>query len=205
MQKRNGFSRWELLSLGAVSGIVGALLLPVLAQTGARPTSAQRADSCISNLKQISLGFLQYVQDYDERMPIAAFEPSGNSYGWAVVIQPYIRNTRLYQCPSERNRRQDNVRAPGYSDYWYNRNQSGISIQLMQAPLLNLMLGDGDGGAPNSTARYNLNALPKSWLQTPNSPARRHMNQGCYAFADGHVERLNAKEVGGKAATFMLR
>ncbi len=210
-QKRKGFSRWELLALGAVISIGAVLLVPVLAQSNRDQNAASesRANSCSNNLKQVSLGFLQYVQDYDERYPIiivGAGSQNGNPpYGWADAIQPYIRSTQIYQCPSERNRGQTNSTLPGYTDYWYNANFSSLDLVIVRAPILNLLAGDGDGGSFNSNARYNLKSLPKSWIKTVNSPARRHLNQGCYAFADGHVERLAAKEVGTKAATFIVR
>jgi prepilin-type processing-associated H-X9-DG protein len=52
------------------------------------------------------------------------------------------------------------------------------------------MLGDGDGNSPQSTASYAINHLPASWLQSANSPAKRHLGGAHYAFADGHVKWL---------------
>jgi prepilin-type processing-associated H-X9-DG protein len=208
---RRGFSRWEILALCAVTGIVGALLVPVVGQTVGRPSDASyaRAESCTRNLKQVALGFRQYLNDFDERYPIVAVTPSSTigtaPYGWADALQPYIRNTQVYQCPSERHQGQDSALASGYTDYWYNANFVGRTVSQIQAPVLNLLAGDGDGGLLASNARYSIKTLPKSWISTANSPVRRHMNEGCYAFADGHVERLEAWEVGGKAATFLPR
>lgn len=208
---RRGFSRWETLALCAVSSIVGALLVPVVGQTAGRPSDASyaRAESCTRNLKQVALGFLQYVQDFDERYPIVVVTNGSMNgvppYGWADALQPYIRSTQVYQCPSERHRGRDVPFASGYTDYWYNANFAHSDQSKLQAPILDLLAGDGDGGSFASNARYNVKSLPKSWRSTANSPVRRHMNQGCYAFADGHVERLEAWEAGGKAATFIPR
>ncbi len=176
-----GFSRFEFLAIGAVVSVASALLLPVLAQTAARQpvTSTQRADMCINNLKQVSLGIKQYINDFDERYPIIVVttgSPNGvPPYGWADALQPYIRNTRVFQCPSERHRGQANPTMPGYTDYWYNANLQYANESSIQAPILNLTLGDGDGGLLASDARYSLKTLPKSWISTPNSPARRHI------------------------------
>src|SRR5690606_23019122 len=49
----------------AIISILAAILFPVFARAR---ESARRA-SCLSNLKQIGLGIMQYTQDYDERYP----------------------------------------------------------------------------------------------------------------------------------------
>jgi hypothetical protein len=51
---------------------------------------------------------MQYSQDYDERFPYfgmnaAANTNSGNPFGWADALQPYIKSTQVFQCPSETN------------------------------------------------------------------------------------------------------
>src|SRR5689334_16864159 len=147
MQKRRGFSRYEMLALGAVTATAGALLLPVLGQTGKRPSDASyaRADSCVRNLKQVALGFKQYINDFDERYPIVVVTTgSANGvppYGWADALQPYIRSTQVYQCPSERHRGQDTPFLPRYTDYWYNANLVGQNESRFQAQVLNLLAG----------------------------------------------------------------
>lgn len=207
-QKRSGFSRWELLALGAVVITAGVALMPVVAQTvdEIRAKENANASRCANNLKQVSLGLMQYEQDYDEKMPQATLGASANiAYGWADAVYPYIKNTALFQCPSEKHERQNDPKKPGYTDYWLNRNMSGAQMEAMHTPAELLMLGDGDGGAPNSNARYNLNALPKSWISTANSPARRHEDSAIYAFADGHVKRMAPSEVGTRKASFSLK
>jgi prepilin-type N-terminal cleavage/methylation domain-containing protein/prepilin-type processing-associated H-X9-DG protein len=60
-----GFTLIELLVVIAIIAILAAILFPVFARAR---ENARRA-SCMSNLKQIGLGALQYTQDYDERYP----------------------------------------------------------------------------------------------------------------------------------------
>ncbi len=113
MRKRHGFTLIELLVVIAIIAILAAILFPVFAQA----REAARTTSCLSNQKQITLGILQYVQDYDERFPIgfyglAANDPNkgkkdrfGGQYldqntGWDEACQPYIKNTQLLFCPS---------------------------------------------------------------------------------------------------------
>lgn len=58
---RHGFTLIELLVVIAIISILAAILFPVFA----RARENARRTSCMSNLKQINLGLLQYTQDSD--------------------------------------------------------------------------------------------------------------------------------------------
>ena len=97
-RKRRGFTLIELLVVIAIIAILAAILFPVFARAR---ESARRA-SCMSNLKQIGLGVMMYVQDYDE-----AYPPVYNSTisvatarYWVTIVQPYQKNTQVFYCPS---------------------------------------------------------------------------------------------------------
>jgi prepilin-type N-terminal cleavage/methylation domain-containing protein len=62
---RSGFTLIELLVVIAIIAILAAILFPVFAQAREKA----RGISCLSNTKQLSLGLLMYVQDYDETWP----------------------------------------------------------------------------------------------------------------------------------------
>lgn len=58
-------------------------------------------------MKQIGLGLMMYVQDYDERMPgFKIHRYSGNSNargdGWYDSLEPYVNNEQIAICPSAR-------------------------------------------------------------------------------------------------------
>src|SRR5215217_5547109 len=89
-RRRSAFTLIELLVVIAIISILAAILFPVFARAR---ENARRA-SCQSNMKQIALGVLQYVQDYDERYPCRYMCATGdcNAFpyaGWAEQIQPY--------------------------------------------------------------------------------------------------------------------
>src|SRR4028119_825727 len=89
-----GFTLIELLVVIAIIAILASILFPVFA----RARENARRSSCQSNLKQIGLGILQYVQDYDER-----YKPSSGisyAYSWHTLIQPYVKSAQLFSCPS---------------------------------------------------------------------------------------------------------
>ena len=59
---RRGFTLIELLVVIAIIAILAAILFPVFA----RAREKARQTSCLSNIKQITLGALMYLSDYDE-------------------------------------------------------------------------------------------------------------------------------------------
>jgi prepilin-type N-terminal cleavage/methylation domain-containing protein/prepilin-type processing-associated H-X9-DG protein len=103
-QVRNrGFTLIELLVVIAIIAILAAILFPVFARAR---ENARRA-SCQSNLKQIGLGILQYTQDYDERLPASGYRglpgaanPNLRYNPWQGTIQPYVKSTQVFACPS---------------------------------------------------------------------------------------------------------
>jgi len=94
---RTAFTLIELLVVIAIIAILAAILFPVFG----RARENARRSSCQSNLKQIGLGFAQYTQDYDERLPSGTVNSQGN--GWAGQIQPYVKSQQLFVCPSDDN------------------------------------------------------------------------------------------------------
>jgi len=120
----SAFTLIELLVVIAIIAILAAILFPVFAQAREKA----RQTSCLSNQKQIATGILMYVQDYDERYPLAygkyggawaytfGFDfPAGwsnppdaafdatSSVSWSNSVQPYVKNYDLFKCPSGAN------------------------------------------------------------------------------------------------------
>jgi prepilin-type N-terminal cleavage/methylation domain-containing protein/prepilin-type processing-associated H-X9-DG protein len=91
-----GFTLIELLVVIAIICLLAAILFPVFA----RARENARRTSCQSNMKQIGLGIAQYIQDYDERMPLNNYDEGGVRYTWHSFIYPYVKSTQVYVCPS---------------------------------------------------------------------------------------------------------
>jgi prepilin-type N-terminal cleavage/methylation domain-containing protein/prepilin-type processing-associated H-X9-DG protein len=118
-RRSSGFTLIELLVVIAIIAILAAILFPVFARAR---ENARRA-SCQSNLKQIGLGFLQYAQDYDEKLalpywtqpgsimhyptdfttpvPLSYDAQTGTVLSWVDEIYPYVKNTQIFTCPSD--------------------------------------------------------------------------------------------------------
>ena len=93
------FTLIELLVVIAIIAILAAILFPVFA----RARENARRTSCLSNLKQIGLGVLQYTQDYDERYPMRYYGGAGareRPNSWRRQIFPYVKSSQLFACPS---------------------------------------------------------------------------------------------------------
>jgi len=105
MRNGKGFTLIELLVVIAIIAILAAILFPVFA----RAREKARTASCLNNVKQITLGIVMYVQDYDETYPAgynyaptSAPYTSANAHTWVPAVMPYIKNDQVMKCPSGR-------------------------------------------------------------------------------------------------------
>ena len=191
-----GFTLIELLVVIAIIAILAAILFPVFA----RARENARRSSCQQNIRQIGLAIKQYLSDYDESFPqVSVGAASGNvPYGWADACQPYVRNTQLFQCPSDSAQPGPaafTVSDANYSDYFYNSNLSGVNESALQYIASTVMLGDGLPGDATRAAdgvpgSGDIAAIEAAGGSTPVGAATRHLDGANYTFADGHVKWL---------------
>ena len=102
MKGRSGFTLIELLVVIAIIAILAAILFPVFA----RAREKARQTSCLSNLKQLALANLAYIQDNDERWPRTCWGdnvcgPVISATAWMTGCYPYIKNKQIFVCPSQ--------------------------------------------------------------------------------------------------------
>jgi len=108
--ERRGFTLIELLVVIAIIAILASLLLPALSRAKAKA----EAIACLSNTKQLMLGWLLYTEDNEGRMPPKIYP---NSAIWGslentnveLLLSPkdsllgaYIKSVGVYKCPADK-------------------------------------------------------------------------------------------------------
>jgi prepilin-type N-terminal cleavage/methylation domain-containing protein/prepilin-type processing-associated H-X9-DG protein len=111
---RSAFTLIELLVVIAVIGVLAGLLLPVLA--GAKQRAA--ATRCQSNLKQIGLGIILYVQQ-EQVYPLGLTvldQKFTARQTWVHSLFPYTQQNwtnPLYKCPAYKGHTVESMLHPG--------------------------------------------------------------------------------------------
>ncbi len=127
LRRSRGFTLIELLVVIAIIGILAAMVFPVFA----RARESARKAVCLSNVKNIALAIQMYLADnndcfpcYESRQEAYDFFATGPGGGdpdedchdvwwivnltnpylrWPVVLDEYVKNRDVWQCPSAKS------------------------------------------------------------------------------------------------------
>jgi prepilin-type N-terminal cleavage/methylation domain-containing protein/prepilin-type processing-associated H-X9-DG protein len=203
MRTHKGFTLIELLVVIAIIAILAAILFPVFA----RAREKARQTSCLNNQKQIALGWLMYVQDYDEAIPgwyfrwrLPADTPWGTPNGWARaldVIMPYIKNNDVRFCPS------NNIRDRMRMNYAYNQRYLCYDMGTTRSARFDAHKY-GDITSPSETVVFGESATGDDILYEPISSLNwrvaydLHNGGANYSFCDGHAKWVSKSEMFGR-------
>lgn len=195
--RRRAFTLIELLVVIAIIAILAAILFPVFAKAREKA----RQSSCSSNVKQLTTGLMQYIQDYDERViPYSATGGSGAwAFIWTNIIQPYTKNYQIMGCPSSRN-----WLAIGYN---FPMGSTGRALSEIAIPAQTPCFADAYGtNTANQAVCFIVPTAAYPWtdgrqLNSAGNPAgnwggstngciaaERHNEGANYGFVDGHVK-----------------
>jgi len=194
---KRGFTLIELLVVIAIIAILAAILFPVFAKAREKARQA----SCLSNVKQMGLAAMMYIQDYDEiffpRCTGTWGQPGAvywypRSTSEPGLIMPYINNMQVFICPSEQTRR----------GYGYNIGFGYVELARINQPAEKVLFSDDTFG---SAVLYHPSQGVFNWganfVNPPgstgsaiqwgvNCPYGRHNDFVNVAFTDGHAKAM---------------
>ncbi len=202
--RESGFTLIELLVVVAIIAVLVAILLPALQSARA---SAQ-AVACMSNLRQIGIGYRLYADDYNNWL-IPQHDYTTGRYWISNLFSQYLPaniepNGRIVSsvlvCPSNDEMIHSSMMAPfqsddyGYCEYYghlYNyvvrhysqympRKYSGFS-----QPDITVMMVDGRTEG-SGIVKY-IGSIYTPWFWYP-APDWRHSGKSNVLFIDGHSE-----------------
>ena len=189
MADNNPLARIKLIDLFAVTLIVfsvAAAVQPVFVKS-----HDAAAYSCQSNLKQLGLGFIQYVQDYDEKWP-------GGRQHWAGTLWPYEKSTGVYHCPND----SVSYNVGDRVSYAMNRNLIANSLAALSSPSATVLSVEYDGtpallnwDSDHQSKSTNGNGRNFAWGnailgRADTTEPTRHDRQVMVGACDGHVKLL---------------
>jgi prepilin-type N-terminal cleavage/methylation domain-containing protein/prepilin-type processing-associated H-X9-DG protein len=214
------FTLIELLMVIAIIAILAALLLPALS---AAKTKAKGAN-CLSNLRQLSLGWKMYADDNAStliiNLPAAQLDwVSGDFTSLAqmtnqIIIRqgllfPYVLNPAVYRCPADDSQIAGTPRVLSYSmNSWMGSRTMNQSAMSYADPTYHTFVREGELVAVGGTSRLwvladeDPSTEKDGWfLVTMNDaqpfacfPGIRH-RRGCgLSFADGHTEIFKLRD-----------
>lgn len=93
---KRGFTLVELLIAIAIIAILVAIIFPIFVMAREKA----RQSNCLSNIRQIVMSHTMYMSDYDGFTAPSYLPRTGGSYTcWFDILQPYLKNKKVFVCP----------------------------------------------------------------------------------------------------------
>jgi prepilin-type N-terminal cleavage/methylation domain-containing protein/prepilin-type processing-associated H-X9-DG protein len=225
LRPTRGFTLIELLVVIAIIAILAAILFPVFARARAQARKAV----CQSGLRQFGIALGMYLQDFDEQFPFeyAVDPPIRDETGalrpimrWPQLLQPYIKNATIAECPDRSQAIRDNYKDFGVPRYWgygWNECLYRQSLAIVTQPAETAVMADCNGGAFGCSNTPE--ASPSGWGNCSESRRRiafanyygswaasgplagqwekyiRHGEGSVICFVDGHVKYMASRTI----------
>jgi prepilin-type N-terminal cleavage/methylation domain-containing protein/prepilin-type processing-associated H-X9-DG protein len=196
--RRTGFTLIELLIVIAIIGILASITFPVFA----RVRDNARRTVCTSNIKQIGLSLMQYLQDNDDYMPAWKLGAGSDTTYIPFMLNDYIKNGQIWKCSAMGDERNIFDGSPDDFQTSYGINTFNADTSFNVAAIIkptetvafseNWYNGNKDVGASGVYPEYAASPYPRHMLAVKDGKLD---GQAVIGFVDGHVKALNIKEV----------
>jgi prepilin-type processing-associated H-X9-DG protein len=193
MNESRAFTKWDLLiCLATVAMLVMAL--PLLPSSGCRGRAPRI--NCVSNLKQVALGFRMWANDHGDRFPweLPAADGGAREFAHApfaalhfTLASNELNHPKILTCPSDTNRTRTNTWGTLASSLSY---FAGISATVTNPA--GVLSGDRNIST-NSSILEGLLTIQNS--EDVQWTADMHKHAGNIAFADGSVQQVDNKRL----------
>jgi len=210
---RRGFTLIELLVVIAIIAILAAILFPVFASVRERA----RQIKCVSNMKQVSYGFLMYMSDSSGGMPslsrlVNTWPPFSNPHpgpDWCgsdtavlhCLVHPrngsifmYVKSPQVYVCPSDLGIPAEDIDGDP-KDYALSYN---VNFMLHFAKLdgvskrpsrILLLMQESRKSINDGYFAWDYNRVSIDW------PSKIHLKGTTVSYCDGHAKWKNFEQI----------
>lgn len=213
---QTGFTLIELLVVVGIIAILAAILLPAFAKA----REGARRISCLSNMRQIGAGFMQYAADENDFFPLT--NHSGANSSWVNTVDRYIHDKNILRCPNDSSRNWNTPISPSTAtrktSYYLNGYLPGTGkyaqFSSLQSPSQVIYMAESPDnktsdhfhphlwGAPFDTSvgrTSSSNPYATLWNSAKNETLEialtRHLETFNVVYADGHAKNVRWQNV----------
>jgi len=215
-QPQSAFTLIELLAVIAITALLAALAFPALSK--ARKNG--QAAACLSNMRQLGLGFMAYVADNNGFLPpvLTPYDGAPNMKTWDMLVTSEVTSAtnggynpkvtvagNTCKCPADTIPRFDNQPARSYSMVWWVEKSSGwyvnpVRLASIPNPSRKFLLLEWHewvnirGNNWSSWVEYSAWSAKSTGTYVNNELGNHHDGGANYLYLDGHAKWLRYED-----------